>query len=142
MRLAAAIDLIAARPIISLGRLSSQRSPRLSDNFLKLLRLGFGPEAFEVVKRTLFRQKHVNDNVAVVHQHPTQTGQPLDVMGTAAGCFEPFLDPLGNGLDVRPVARGANDKVVTDDGERPQVEQNDIKSFLVPSRGGYQLAAF
>jgi len=74
----------------------------------------------------------VDDDIDEVHQDPLGDAPPFDVLGLVAPFVEePFLDRVG---DRQCLARGgsvADDEVVGEVAEAPQIENEDVFGFLV-----------
>lgn len=90
------------------------------------------PEAFEVVKLTLFFTEDVNKDVAVVHQDPAAGRFAFDGnREPTVFLFDRLAHTVGNCLDLAVAVSGADDEKIGDDHVGAEVEENDVLGFLV-----------
>lgn len=103
---------------------------------LKVLRefdaAGVEPQSRQVVKFAGFAVEDVNDEIAVIEQHPFGGFVTLDSDGAR---FELLLYLLaylvGDCLDLPLVGGGGDDEELCKTGDRPQVERDHIECFFI-----------
>ena len=96
---------------------------------------GVPPQTLQAVKASLLVHEHVNHDVDEVQENPVRDTAPLDVLRFEAPLVEQsFLDRVG---DRQHLARGrpvADDEVVGELAEAPEIENEDVFGFLVGCR--------
>src|SRR5687768_8119352 len=86
-----------------------------------------GPEPLEVVELALLLLEHVDDEVAVVHQHPLTIGQALDPAGLGTSRRRDLLlDLVADGLDLAVVRRAGDHEPPAERQQVADVEDHDI----------------
>src|SRR5262245_16666491 len=114
--------LLAARLALErLGQLDARRA---------------GPEALEVVELAHGQVEDVDDDVAVVDQHPLSVRHALDGDRALTASAQIVLDRLGDGLDLRIGASGADDEVIRDRGDVAGLEHDQIVGLVVEGGAG------
>lgn len=94
--------------------------------------LGSTPQTFQIVVAAFVGQEQMNDDVAVVHQHPAALPRALDREGEACVAFlHTFADVIHQRFELPVAGTGADDEKVRNDRIRAQVEQDDILGLLV-----------
>ena len=68
---------------------------------------GVGPEAFQIVKTAHVIIEDMDNDIAVIHQHPVALLETIDTERLDSLCFQILLNMFGDGADLavgRPVA--------------------------------------
>ena len=88
---------------------------------------GAAPQAFEAVIFARFGREDVDQQVAVIGQHPFGLAIAFDVGGKLAGVMlEPQADFVADGLHLFLIGSGADDEVVGESGDAREVEDDDV----------------
>src|SRR3954451_14968399 len=96
---------------------------------------GIGPEPFKVVVAPDLVEEYVDDEVAVVEQHPLGVGEALDADGRwPVDRLYLSLDLLGDGLDLPAVVPAGDHEGVGDRQHTADVEDDSVLRLL--GRGG------
>ena len=95
-----------------------------------------GPQRLEPVEGAQPGRHNVDDDLAVIDQHPARIGGTLDgARGHAELSPDNFANVRGNRVELPVRWRRADDKVVENGGERAQIEQEGVISLLVVGGG-------
>src|SRR5581483_496603 len=97
---------------------------------------GAGPEALEVVELAHGHVEDVDDDVAVVHQHPLAALHPLERDRFRTLAPDLLLDRFGDRLDLRVRSAAADDEVVRDRGLAADLEHHQVVRLPVEGRAG------
>lgn len=71
------------------------------------------------------------DHVSVIHQYPVGEAETLRSERPDALFPQPLLDTLCNRPHLRDVLAGADDEIVRNHGEPPEIEDEWVDRFLV-----------
>src|SRR5581483_3963571 len=103
---------------------------------------GVGPQPVEVVVAPGLLQKDVDDEVAVVQQHPGSVPQPLGADGPGVALvLELFLDLLGDRAHLAHVSPAGDHEHLGDADDRADIEDERVRSVLGRRGPGGQDAA-
>lgn len=89
------------------------------------------PELFEVVVGSKLRAEEVYNHRAVVEEHPSGVGRPLDVHGPRVLVRHGLVDGVTERLKVTLVFTRGDDEVVGEVRLTAEVEDDDIRGELV-----------
>ena len=92
--------------------------------------LGVAPEAFEVVVGAGFFLEDVDNEVAVVYQHPFAAVVAFYADRRFASAFELDVDLVANGLVLFGTGASADDEIVAEAGNFAKIEHLDVDCFL------------
>ena len=88
---------------------------------------GATPEAFQSVVFAGLGRENVDQQVAVIGQHPFGLAVPFDIGGQLAGLmFQAQSDLVADGLHLFLIAAGADDEVVGEGGDAGEVEDYQV----------------
>ncbi len=74
----------------------------------------------------------MDDDVAIVHQHPAAFARALDGEGQfVVALFHTFTDVIRQRFQLAIAGAGADDEEVSDDGVGAQIQQDDVLCLLV-----------
>jgi hypothetical protein len=73
----------------------------------------------------------VNDHIAIVEQHPAGVGCSLNARLDIVLACESLIDGFSDRLELAFAAAGANDEVIRNAVQPPQIEQDDIAGLFV-----------
>ena len=89
------------------------------------------PQAFQAIVLAGLGREDVDQQVAVIGQHPFALGITLDVGGKLAGfMLQAQADFVADGLHLFLVGAGADDEVVGERGDAGEVEYDQVGGFL------------
>jgi hypothetical protein len=88
---------------------------------------GATPEAFQSVVFAGLGRENVDQQVAVIRQHPFGLAVPFDIGGQLAGLmFQAQTDFVADGLHLPLISAGADDEVVGESGDAGEVEDYQV----------------
>lgn len=96
------------------------------------------PEAFEVVVGPLFGGEEVEDDVAVVQEHPAGVRVALAAHGLHLFGGQGFFDGVDDGVHLAGGAGGGEDKIIGEGRDAADVQQQDVLRLLF-GEGVYDL---
>src|SRR5581483_3585356 len=94
------------------------------------------PQALEVVELADRHVEDVDDDVAVVHQHPLSVRQALDGERALSLRTERVLDAVGDRLHLRVGAAAADHEVVGDRGDAAGLQDDEVVRLAIEGCAG------
>jgi len=96
------------------------------------------PELLQAVVLSQTGGENVDDHIAVVNQHPSRRGNPLNVQrDNPCFLFHLFQDFVHDSSNLPFAGSAADDKVVGQQGNPADVQQDDVGALLVGDEFNY-----
>lgn len=90
------------------------------------------PDLLDLVVLSFVGGENVDDHSSIVHKNPAGVVGAFYVQWRdVVLSLEPFLYVLGYGLNLALGAAAANHEVVSNQGEPPEIQKNNVRCFLV-----------
>lgn len=90
------------------------------------------PQPFQVIKMPLGFQKDMDDDDAIIHQHPAAFRLAFGGIGQQVIMFfDALADVVDQGFELAVAVTVANHEKVSDDRVGAQVEQHDVFGFFI-----------
>ncbi len=95
-----------------------------------------GPQRFQAVIGAHAGREHVDDDIAIIHQHPPTPSHTFDMVRACIGLrMDLFVYAASYCAKLTFVCTRAHHKIIGNAGKRAQIEEQNIFGFFVGGGG-------